>query len=188
LKERWGTAGSAIRWGLLLAIVVVALAAFLENVLTRRAGLEQGAEGKSPTPHLAQTQIAETPIWMNVYSPSSLLDEEPLPPGTVVEAYDPQGVLCGKFVVTRAGEYGLMPIYGDDPSSPQDEGALPGDTITFSVNGSRADSTPPRVLWTTYGDLQRVDLYASSPAQAKANRLYSTLSRMGRSLRGLFDH
>ena len=124
---------------------------------------------------------------MNIYSPSSLLDEEPLPAGTVVEAYDPQGALCGKFVVVQAGKYGLMPLYGDDPSSPRDEGALPGDTITFSVNGSRADSTPARVLWTTYGDLQRVDLYASSPTEATPNWFSTTLSQIVRSLRRLFD-
>ena len=166
MRERGVAKGKAIRWGLLLAVVVVGLAVLLENLLSREASLEQGAQGKSPRPPLAGQQIAETPIWMNAYSSSSLLDGEPVPPGTVVEAYDPQGVLCGEFVVAQAGKYGLMPVYGDDSSSPQDEGALPGDTITFWVNGSRATSTPAQVLWTTYGDLQRVDLYASSTAKA----------------------
>jgi len=125
---------------------------------------------------------------MNVYSPSSLLDEEPLPPGTLVEAYDPQGALSGRFVVVQAGKYGLMPLYGDDPSSPLDEGALPGDTIVFWVNGNRAASTPAQVRWTTYGDVQRVDLYASSPANQRGIRDWAatTMTRIGRSLRSLF--
>jgi hypothetical protein len=188
LRERGAVSGSAIRWGLLLVIVVVGLAVLLDNLLSRQNTLEQGAEGKSPRPPLVGQQLVETLIWMNVYSPSSLLDEEPLPPGTVVEAYDPQGALCGRFVVARVGKYGLMPLYGDDPSSPLDEGALPGDTITFWVNGSRATSTPARVHWTTYGDVQRVDLYASSPANQRGIRdwLATTLTQIGRSLRDFF--
>ncbi len=168
--------------------MVVGLAVLLENLLSRQNNLEQGAAGKSPSPPLAGQRLAETPIWMNVYSPSSLLDEEPLPPGTVVEAYDPQGTLCGKFVVVQAGKYGLMPLYGDDSSSPRDEGALPGDTITFWVNGNRAASTPAQVHWTTYGDVQRVDLYASSPANPRQIRdwLATTMTQIGRSLRSLF--
>ena len=186
MRQSGVATGRAIRWGLLLALVVVGLAALLENVLSRQAGLEQGAEGKSNSPPLAGQRIAETPIWMNVYSPSSLLDEQPLPPGTVVEAYDSQGVLCGKFVVAQAGKYGLMPVYADDTSTPLDEGALPGDTITFWVNGIEAASTPAQVLWTTYGDLQRVDLYASSPANATQNWFARTMAEIGRSLSRLF--
>jgi hypothetical protein len=126
---------------------------------------------------------------MNVYSPSSLLDEQPLPPGTVVEAYDPQGVLCGRFVVVQAGKYGLMPLYGDDPSSPRDEGALPGDIIIFQVNGYRATSTPAQVLWTTYGDARQVDLRASSPASEETQSwLGAAMDRVGRTLRRPFSH
>ena len=185
MRQRGGAAGRAIRWGLLLAIVVVALAALLQNLLSRQAGLEQGAEGKSNSPPLLRQGIAETPVWMNVYSPSSLLDGELLPRGTVVEASDPQGVPCGEFVVVQAGKYGLMPVYADDTSTPLDEGALPGDTITFWVNGTEAASTPAQVLWTTYGDVQRVDLYASSPASATQNWFAATMTQIGRSLRRL---
>jgi len=186
LREQGSAAGKAIRRGLLLTLAVVALAALFQSLLSRRAEPEQGAvDGHSPP--LAGQRIAETPIWMNVYSSSSLLDGEPLPPGTVVEAYDPQGVLCGRFVVAQAGKYGLMPVYGDDPSSPRDEGALPGDTITFWVNGNRATSTPAQVVWTTYGDLQRVDLYASSSRKTTQNWFVRTIAEISNSLRRLFS-
>jgi len=167
-----------MRWGLLLVVVVVILAVLLDNQLSRQDALEQGAEGTSPIPSPTQQQIAETPIWMNVYSPSSQLDGQPLPPGTVVEASDPQGVLCGRFVVVQEGKYGLMPLYADDPSSPRDEGALPLDVITFWLNGNRAATTPAQVLWTTYGDVRQVDLRASSASGETQSWLARTLHRL----------
>ena len=103
-------------------------------------------------------QPTPTPWWMNFYSPDSVWNDRPLPVGSVVRAYDPQGVLSGEFVVSRAGRYGLMPVYADDPTTPQDEGALPGDVLKFTVDGSPASTTPGVVRWTAMGELQRVDL------------------------------
>jgi len=134
-------------------------------------GSPQQPEQVSNSPLPLQHDIAKTTVWMNVYSPSSLLDGQPMPPGTVVEARDSQGVPCGQFVVANAGKYGLMPVYGDDLSTAADEGAAPGDAITFWVNGVQASPTPAAVVWTAYGDLQRVDLEASSlatPAQTQS--------------------
>jgi hypothetical protein len=95
---------------------------------------------------------------MNFYSPDSVWNDRPLPVGSVVRAYDPQGVLSGEFVVSRAGRYGLMPVYADDPTTPEDEGALPGDVLRFTVDGETASTAPAVVRWTAMGELQRVDL------------------------------
>jgi len=103
-------------------------------------------------------QVAPTPWWTNFYSPSSLWNDTPLPVGSVVRVYDPQGVLCGELAVTRAGQYGLMPVYADDPMTQQDEGAMPGDALSFTVDGRPASTTPEVVRWTAMGELQRVDL------------------------------
>mgnify|MGYP005837384671 CR=1 FL=1 len=51
--------------------------------------------------------------------------------GDEIAAFDPQGVLCGQFTVSAAGYYGWLHVYGDDPATPQDEGASPGDLLTF---------------------------------------------------------
>jgi len=64
---------------------------------------------------------------------------EPAPVGTVIDAYDPDGVHCGTFTVGQIvdvdGIYGFLHAYGDDPwSEDVDEGADPGDLITFKVN------------------------------------------------------
>ncbi|HPP11846.1 MAG TPA: hypothetical protein PKW42_03855, partial [bacterium] len=58
----------------------------------------------------------------------------PAQPGDEVAAFDPQGVCCGVFTVNTEGFYGFMAVYGDDSTTPTiDEGAQPGDTITFKI-------------------------------------------------------
>jgi len=66
----------------------------------------------------------------------------PARPGDEVAVFDPQGVLCGRVVVTTAGQYGILHVYGDDPATPQDEGASPGDRLTF-------------VVWDAYAGVER---------------------------------
>ena len=56
-----------------------------------------------------------------------------LQPEDEVAAFDADGTLCGHYVVDDAGYYGLMHIYGDDPETPEDEGAVSGDVITFKI-------------------------------------------------------
>ncbi|HBY95799.1 MAG TPA: hypothetical protein DEP84_17895, partial [Chloroflexi bacterium] len=71
----------------------------------------------------------------------------------VVRAYDPTGVLAGVFTVTTPGWYGLMPVCGDAPLTPEDEGAQAGATISFSLNGFLAQPRGPEApTWTTHGD------------------------------------
>jgi len=75
----------------------------------------------------------------------------------------------GVFTVTTEGKYGLMPCCRDDATTPQDDGADPGDVISFTINGLPATpvpislngaSVPPSttVTWTEVGDLWEVDL------------------------------
>ena len=114
----------------------------------------------TPTPDQA---VVPTTSWMNFYSLESTLDGQPLPVGAVIRAYDPQGVVCGEFTVTRAGWYGLMPVYTDDMLTEADEGAVPGDRIEFTVNGVAATVTgPDEPVWVTFGDLKQVNLAAST--------------------------
>jgi len=57
----------------------------------------------------------------------------PVAPGDEIAAFDPQGVLCGLFLVASDGSYGALHVYGDDPSTTGDEGAQDGDIISFRV-------------------------------------------------------
>jgi Secretion system C-terminal sorting domain len=84
-----------------------------------------------------------TSTWTSFYDDATTYNGLPVPIGSVIEAFDPDNVNCGKFivgsVVDSAGYYGFMSAYGDDPTSPLiDEGALLGQTITFKINGRAA--------------------------------------------------
>lgn len=71
---------------------------------------------------------------MNFYG-EAMLDGKPVVVGTIIRAYDPEGVECGYFEVNAEGYFGLMPVYGNDPTSDEDEGAEIGDEISFTING-----------------------------------------------------
>ena len=68
----------------------------------------------------------------------SLFMGGPVPVGSIIDAYDPDGVRCGTQMVTTAGKYPAMPVYRDDPFTQEDEGANPGDNIRFFINGLEA--------------------------------------------------
>jgi len=113
------------------------------------------------TPSPTGTVVTPSIFWVNFYGIDSYLAGAPLPLGAVVDAFDPDGVHCGYFVVDTVGSYGLMPVYGDDPHTPDDEGAQPGDTISFTINGYPATPMgPDDPIWTAHGDLRHVELQA----------------------------
>ena len=115
---------------------------------------------------LINAQVVHTNEWISFWSDSSyVLNLHPLPAGSVVRAYDPQGVLCGEFTVDSAGRYGLMPVYRDDATTPNiDEGADPGDTIRFTIDGKPAEASGPDVpVWQSNGDVRKVNLAIKEP-------------------------
>jgi hypothetical protein len=59
------------------------------------------------------------------------INGKPAPVGTIVAAYDPDGVYAGDYILTQAGQYGFLHAYGDDATTVSDEGAEAGDTLTF---------------------------------------------------------
>lgn len=92
------------------------------------------------SPRLVRGDIIPTNTWVDFYSIASTYQAAPAPVGAVIAIFDAQGVQCGEFIVTHAGQYGLMPCYGDDPLTPQDEGATPGDVLHFTINGQAAQT------------------------------------------------
>ena len=91
-------------------------------------------------PLSAQAQITPTPTWVNFYGGNSQIDGAPVPVGASVQVFDASGVLCGAFTVRSAGMYGFLACYMDDPNTPADEGARPGESVNFVVNGIPAGS------------------------------------------------
>ncbi len=100
-----------------------------------------------------------TPTNTNVryYCDYNTYMDAPLPVGSVIDAYDPDGIRCGSYFVTEPGKYGFLYVYGDDPYEPGDQGAQNGDMITFYVNGVPAiPSVTP--IWSENLDKQEVCL------------------------------
>ncbi len=89
---------------------------------------------------ILNAQVKPTPYWINFYGSNSMLNGKPVAVGTVIRAYDSNGVQCGTYVVNVAGRYGFMACYFDDPTTMIDEGIRPGDTVRFTVDGSLAGS------------------------------------------------
>jgi hypothetical protein len=107
----------------------------------------------------ARAEVTATNVWVNVYGPARDGEGAPLAVGTEVLALDPDGVVCGAGRVVVEGRYGLLPCYGDDPSTPEDEGAEPGDAIRLVVDGKPLATG----VWTVHGERQRVALGTGGP-------------------------
>ena len=117
-----------------------------------------------PVPNIRQAErdagVTATNTWVNFYGTARTPDGAPLPVGATVLALDPNGVVCGAVVVHTEGQYGLLACYGDDPTTSEDEGAQPGDTIQLVVDGQVLATG----MWTAHGDRQwrplgKVDLW-----------------------------
>ncbi len=93
---------------------------------------------------------------------SSTFQARALAEGDVVEAWDPDGVLCGVWEVATSGCYGPLIAYGDDPATPGvDEGADEDDTLRFTINGFTAQCLgPDDPVWHTGGGPYQVELSA----------------------------
>ena len=99
------------------------------------------------------------PEWVDFFSANTSFLGQPVPVDAVIAALDPQGVQCGVVTVQEEGKYGLMPCYRDDDTTPEDDGADPGDAISFTINGLPAvASGPDDPIWTSHGDCREVDL------------------------------
>ena len=121
--------------------------------------------------HWDDDDVIPTDAWVEFYGLATI-DEIAAEPGDEVAAFDPDGVMCGVYYLEVPGEYGLMRVYGDDPATTAvDEGAEPGDAITFMLwDASEVQELtaacvvhtgPEPPQWTSHGDQWNVDLYGA---------------------------
>ncbi|MCP4708618.1 MAG: hypothetical protein GY869_08345 [Planctomycetes bacterium] len=74
--------------------------------------------------------------------------------GDTLTILDPDGTICGEFVVKKPDQYGFLHVYGDDQSTDVDEGGNAGDELRFELNGKPlAPISGEKIYWT--GDRQR---------------------------------
>jgi len=99
-----------------------------------------------------------TPWWVSFLG-TITINGQPAPVGTIIDAYDPQLVNCGRDTAIFAGNFGFMPVYRDDGNTGGvDEGALPGDPITFEILGLPATVDSGYIFWDFDGDTSTVHL------------------------------
>ncbi|MGC8782208.1 MAG: CARDB domain-containing protein, partial [Anaerolineae bacterium] len=82
----------------------------------------------------------------------------PAPAGAVIEAVTPRDEVAGCAVVSTAGEYPLMHIYGADPTIP---GMRDGEIVEFRINGIPAVAQPS-LYWKNDSTPHTVDLSIGS--------------------------
>jgi hypothetical protein len=120
--------------------------------------------------------VSPTNQWIDIYSLHSTGGGQPLAVGDYIAIFDSQGTQCGEFTVHTEGQFGLAPCYGDDSNTPEDEGAVSGDILHFTVNGVAASVTTlthnrlsvdpdTPVRWEQHGDRWQVDLHTDLDGQ-----------------------
>ena len=79
--------------------------------------------------------------------------------GDVLKVYDPDGILCGEFVIAEEGQYGIIHVYGDDrTSSGTDEGAKAGDPLYFYLNDEEIiPKDSEKAVWSSDGASVQMD-------------------------------
>jgi len=92
------------------------------------------------------------PLTSDYWSSTTNTLGSPIVVGDVVEAHDPDGVVIGVFEkqlnTPTPGSY-LLHTAGEDGNTPGDQGALPGDDISFFINGLDATPTATWVLFSS---------------------------------------
>ncbi len=73
-----------------------------------------------------------TSTWAD-YAGTLTINGQSAEAGDEVGVFNPRGVCCGAARVTSTGRFGWVHVYGDDPSTPADEGAGAGERLSFRV-------------------------------------------------------
>lgn len=78
--------------------------------------------------------------------------------GDTVEFFTAAGVLCGRYEVVEEGGYGLMSVFGNDPSTAEVEGPRPGELLFIRVNGREVVPPAGLPVWNESQTPSRIDL------------------------------
>jgi len=111
--------------------------------------------------------VQQTPYYTEYYGDLTL-DGQSAPAGTLVEAYNGDGVQTGCFQVEIPGTLGYMRVYGADAQT-----GTPGmgynEQVLFKLGGGDATSNPTPILWTGDRNQHHITLTATSPPPAVAD-------------------
>lgn len=97
---------------------------------------------QTPTPTLTPPATRLAPLisnnWISFYGRAIQFNNQPVPPGKIIEAYDSNGRLCGSYQVDTTGKYGFLTCALDNPNTAVNEGVAPGEIVYFKVDGQAA--------------------------------------------------
>jgi len=143
--------GDNVRNSLSCSTIAVALA----------LSMTSGAAGQIINPSIYWCKFASDTADASTYN------GQPLAVGSIVQAYDQNGVYCGVDTV-HLDALGLgyaifgATVYGDDPITPLiDEGAETDENIVFKINGRDATVTAGNASW-VHGVIKTLTLSASA--------------------------
>ncbi len=80
---------------------------------------------------------AYPPLSMELYGKAFSFNQN-ASKGSLIEVLDQSNNVCGSFKTVAEGVYGLVSCNGDDPETPLDEGASPGEVLRFRINNEPA--------------------------------------------------
>jgi hypothetical protein len=103
--------------------------------------------------------VIPTSTWTSFYGSASTYNGNPIPVGSIIDAYDTFLVHCGIDTVHTQGDYGFMQVYGDDGFG---EGPELGEALTFYINGRLATPLGPDVAEWAGKCVREVNLSATA--------------------------
>ncbi len=108
-----------------------------------------------------ENEIKTSRFWTNIYSSNLTLDGIPVPKGAEIIAVASDNRVVGSGTVGENGQFGFMPVYGDDPMTPDIDGLRSGETFSLVIDGAATDEQFSRI-----SDSHRMEVGAVTTAKS----------------------
>lgn len=118
--------------------------AYPDGIMTASSKKDNSLAAKSSSSFSAPTNR-----WVNLYAYDLTLNGKSIEAGSEINAYSKDGLLVGSYTMKQNGQFGFMPVYGDDLSSDKVDGIKAGEEFYLTVNGVE---TEERFTWTATGE------------------------------------
>ncbi len=108
-----------------------------------------------------ENEIKTSRFWTNVFSSNLTLDGIPVPKGAEILAVASDNRVVGSGTIGENGRFGFMPVYGDDPATPDIDGLQNDETFSLVIDGVATDEQFSRI-----SDSHRMEVDAVTTAKS----------------------